>query len=131
MLKDITSREDVKQLVDAFYRLAIVDDIIGVFFTSVIQLDWEKHIPIMYDFWEMALFDKMIYSGNPMLKHIALDKVSKLEPIHFDRWISLFSKTIDEMYQGPKADLAKHKAESMRTLMLHKIKLSRGSNFIQ
>ena len=131
MLNDINSRRDIELLVDAFYKVVLVDDFIGVFFTEVIKLEWEKHIPIMYNFWEMALLDNMVYKGNPMLKHIAIDKISKLEPAHFDRWIKLFSETVDKMYQGPKADLAKQKANTMKTLMLHKIDQSRDGYFIQ
>jgi len=128
---DIASRDDIEILVDAFYKKILQDDMIGHFFTEVIKLDWDKHIPIMYDFWEMALFDKMVYRGNPMLKHIALDKLSSLEESHFDRWILLFSATLDELYEGPKVDLAKQKTKTMKSLMLHKIKQSRGGYFIQ
>lgn len=132
MLKsDIASRHDIEKVVDTFYKKILQDDMIGHFFTEVIKLDWDKHIPIMYDFWEMALFDKMIYKGNPMLKHIALDKIAGLEESHFDRWITLFSNTLDDLYDGPKAELAKQKAKTMKSLMLHKIKQSRGGHFIQ
>jgi len=128
---DISSREDIEVLVDTFYKKVLMDELIGHFFTDVVKLDWEKHIPVMYDFWEMALLDKMIYHGNPMLKHIALDKMSKLEESHFDKWILLFSATLDELYAGPKVELAKQKIQTMKSLMLHKIKQSRGGYFIQ
>jgi len=129
--EDITSREDIELLVNAFYKKVLADKIINHFFKEVIKLDWKKHIPVMYDFWEMALLDKMIYRGNPMLKHIALDKLSPLQEKHFDQWILLFTETVDAMYTGPRADLAKQKANTMKSLMMHKIELSRGGNFIQ
>jgi len=128
---DIKSRKDIELLVDTFYKSVLIDDLIGKFFTEVVVLDFEKHMPTMYDFWEMALFDKMVYRGNPMLKHISLDKLSPLQEVHFDRWLSLFSATLDDMYEGPKVELAKQKALSMKRLMLHKINLSRGDYFIQ
>lgn len=131
MKEDITNREDIELLVNAFYKKVLADKIINHFFKEVIKLDWKKHIPVMYDFWEMALLDKMIYRGNPMLKHIALDKLSPLQEKHFDQWILLFSETVDSMYTGPKAALAKQKASTMKSLMMHKIELSRGGNFIQ
>lgn len=131
MKEDITSREDIELLVNAFYKKVLADKIINHFFKEVIKLDWKKHIPVMYDFWEMALLDKMIYRGNPMLKHIALDKLSPLQEKHFDQWILLFTETVDAMYTGPRADLAKQKANTMKSLMMHKIELSRGGNFIQ
>lgn len=131
MKTDIHSRVDIELLVDTFYKKVLKDKTIGNFFTEVVSLDWDKHIPVMYDFWEMALLDKMIYRGNPMLKHIALDKLEPLEELHFDQWISLFSETLDQLYEGPKVELAKQKASSMKALMLHKIKQSRGGYFIQ
>lgn len=85
----------------------------------------------MYDFWEMVLLDKMVYKGNPMLKHISIDKKFRLEEKHFDRWIYLFINTIDQLFVGPKVELAKQRALSMKALMLHKIDLSRGDHFIQ
>ena len=131
MKVDISTRKDIELLVNTFYTSVLKDEIIGKFFTEVVVLNFEKHLPTMYDFWEMALLDKMIYRGNPMLKHISLDKLSPLSEEHFDRWIALFSATLDQLFQGPKAELAKQKAKSMKSLMLHKIKLSRGPGFIQ
>lgn len=131
MKVDIGSREDIELLVDTFYKKVLQDETIGKFFTEVVSLDWDKHIPIMYDFWEMALLDKMIYRGNPMLKHIALDKLEPLQEMHFDQWILVFSETLDQLFQGSKVELAKQKASSMKALMLHKIKQSRGGYFIQ
>lgn len=131
MKTDIASRDDVILLVDHFYKRVLEDDLISKFFTEVVVLDWDKHIPVMYDFWEMALLDKMVYKGNPMLKHIALDKTSRLEEAHFDRWIALFEVTLDHLFAGPKVALAKQKASSMKMLMLHKIEQNRGDYFIQ
>lgn len=131
MRVDIRTRSDIELLVDTFYKSVLKDELIGSFFTEVIALDFEKHMPTMYDFWEMAVLDKMVYKGNPMLKHISLDKLSPLDEEHFDRWISIFSQTLDQLFEGPNANKAKQKAQTMKSLMLHKINLSRGRNFIQ
>ena len=131
MKEDISSREDVVNFVNAFYKQVLVDDHINDFFTNVVKLDLAKHMPVMYDFWEMALLDKMVYKGNPMLKHIAIDKLARLEQSHFERWERLFSETLDQLHEGPKVDLAKQKVSTMKSLMLHKIKQSRGDYFVQ
>ncbi len=73
-MKDIQERKDIELLVDEFYKKVLKDDVIGHFFTEVVQLDWEKHIPIMYDFWETTLLGNIKYKGNPMVKHIELSK---------------------------------------------------------
>jgi len=38
---------------------------------------------------ESILLDKKGYKGNPMLKHIELNRKEALTAVHFDRWIEL------------------------------------------
>ncbi len=119
--KDIISREDIETLIDSFYKKVIKDDTIGYFFNEVVKLDWEKHIPIMYDFWETTLFHSAIYKGNPMKIHVDLHNKVPLKKAHFDQWLSMFNETVDELYYGEKANLAKTRALSIATVMQIKI----------
>ena len=66
-----------------------------------------------------------------MLKHIALNQQIKLEEAHFDRWLVLWEKTINQAHQGKIADEAIHRANLMKELMLFKIRKSEGGGFIQ
>lgn len=118
---DIASREDIQLLIDSFYRKVVKDDVIGHFFTKVVILNWDKHIPLMYDFWETTLFHKAIYKGNPLKTHLDLHRISELNENHFERWLSLFKSTIDESFKGPKAELAKQRAISIATIIRVKI----------
>jgi hemoglobin len=120
-MTDIENRKDIELLVDTFYKKVIKDDIIGLFFTQVVILNWEKHMPVMYDFWETMLLGNMVYKGNPMLAHIELSKKRSLEPQHFERWLSLWKKTIDETFTGPMATLAFQKATQIAELMKFKV----------
>ena len=130
-MKEIQSREDIIFLVDTFYKQVLTDEAIGYIFTEVAQLDWEKHMPVMYDFWETMLLGNMLYKGNPMLKHIALDQKEKLTARHFDRWIQLWRETLKKHFTGEKAEEAMQRAEMMRQLMQYKIEQSRNQHFIQ
>lgn len=94
---------------------------IGTFFTTVVTLDLTLHLPRIIDFWAGILLDSQNYQGNPMIKHIELSKKKKLEKKHFDRWLSIWSATIDELFCGTIADQAKEKAAQIATLMLYKI----------
>ena len=125
MKKEISSRADVELLVDEFYKKVLKDEIIAYIFTEVVQLSWEVHIPIMYDFWETILLDKISYKGNPMLKHIALDKKEHLTEAHFERWLKLFFETLDENFVGEKAEEAKKRANGIAQMMLFKIQQTR------
>ncbi|MCX6182971.1 MAG: group III truncated hemoglobin [Bacteroidetes bacterium] len=115
--RDIENRADIEALVNAFYLKVEKDDVIRHFFTDVVKLDWSKHIPVMYDFWESILLNTHNYKGNPMPAHVSLNEKSPMKKEHFDRWIQLFSATIDELFQGEKAEQAKTRALSIATVM--------------
>ena len=127
---DIQSREDVELLVNTFYKKVLEDSIIKHFFTEVVEISWEKHMPIMYNFWESVLLDNPVYKGNPMTKHIALDEKSPMEKIHFDRWEELWHETLDELFQGKKVELAKQRAEQVKGLMMYKVHQARNGLFM-
>ncbi len=120
-LQDIQSRKDLEYLIDEFYKTILKDKVIGHFFTEVVVLDWEKHIPVMYSFWETLLLDNMTYKGNPILKHIELNQKQKLQQIHFDQWLKLWSDTVNKNFSGPKASLAISKANQIGSFMKYKI----------
>lgn len=119
-MNDIENRKDIELLVDSFYEQVIVDEVIGTFFTQVVLLDMEKHMPIMHDFWDSTLLGAQNYHGNPMVKHIQLSQKKQLEKVHFERWLLLWKSTIDRLFKGAKADEAKQRAENIATLMLYK-----------
>ncbi|MEO0471110.1 MAG: group III truncated hemoglobin [Bacteroidota bacterium] len=121
MQKDIENRADIQRFVDQFYGQAKVDPVIGYIFMEVADLNWETHMPRIYDFWEMVLLGNIVFDGNPMLKHIQLDRKERLMPEHFTRWIALFCETIDQLFAGKIADLAKTRARSIGGLMQHKL----------
>ena len=124
-LKDIISEQDIKILIDSFYKKVVDDPVIGFIFTDVVTLSWEKHIPIMYSFWGSVLLGGNSYSGNPMTKHIALDTKISLTKVHFDRWLWLWESTIRENFIGIKAEEAITRAKNIAGVMLYKIEESR------
>lgn len=117
MKTDIENKEQVKILVDAFYEKVRSDETIGYLFTDVARVNWEKHLPVMYAFWENILLMNGAFSGNPMVKHIQLHRLSPLTKEHFNRWIELFNQTVDEYFEGANADRIKQKAYSIATVM--------------
>jgi len=124
MKKDIEQREDILILVNSFYNKVKIDTTIGHIFSDVAHVNWELHLPIMYDFWGGILLDEHSYSGNPIAKHIALSRQHPLTAEHFAVWLQLFNQTVDELFVGVKADEAKARAEQIALLMQHKIKIS-------
>jgi hemoglobin len=121
MKKDIESKEDIKNLVNAFYEKVKADAIIGYIFTDIAKVNWEKHLPVMYDFWENTLFYTGTYEGNPMELHKHLHRLMPLTTEHFNQWTKLFTSSVDALFKGKNANLAKQRAISIATVMQIKI----------
>ena len=121
MKKDIENRDDIILLINTFYEKVKKDEVIGYIFNDVAKVNWEKHLPVMYDFWENVIFFTGSYTGNPMTAHKQLNKKTPLNTEHFQEWIKLFTKTVDELFEGDKAELTKQRAISIATVMQIKI----------
>jgi len=121
MKPDITGRKDIEVLVTRFYDKVKADDTIGFIFNDIAKVNWEKHLPVMFDFWENVLFFTGGYEGNPMDIHQHINRVVPLTKAHFTRWNELFTQTVDEWFEGANANLAKQRALSISTVMQIKI----------
>lgn len=120
-MKDIENSQDIKLLVDEFYKEVVNDDLIGHYFSKVIPLDLEIHLPVMYNFWETTLLGNIKYKGNPMVKHIELSRKERLNPEHFERWLFLWVNSVKENFEGPKAEEAIQRAKLIADLMKFKV----------
>jgi hemoglobin len=121
MKKDIENKQDIQLLVNSFYEKVKGDPVIGFIFNDIVKVNWEKHLPVMYDFWENTLFYTGHYNGNPMEMHMRLNRLIPLSANQFKQWTDLFIKTVDEWFAGEKAELAKQRAVSISTVMQIKI----------
>ncbi|HQW93141.1 MAG TPA: group III truncated hemoglobin [Ferruginibacter sp.] len=125
MKPDINSRADIEKFITAFYEKVKVDATIGFIFTEVVQMNWEKHIPLIVDFWETILLDNPVYKKNAMEVHFDLNKKIPLQKEHFSSWLLLFAKAIDEFFEGKKAEMAKTRAKSIADVMFFKMENAR------
>lgn len=115
--QDILQLDDVKQLVDTFYTRVRADELLGPVFEERIQDNWARHLDIMYRFWQTVLLGELTYQGSPGQKHITLP----VDAAHFERWLKIFFRTIDELFSGEKAAEAKWRAERMAEMFASKI----------
>ena len=104
---DITTRADCERLVRAFYSTALTDPVIGFLFTDIARLDLEAHVPRITNFWETVLLGARSYGGGAFRPHLELNLKVRLRRGHFDRWLHLWSATVDELFVGERAELAK------------------------
>jgi len=121
-MRDIQNKTDIEFLVNTFYKKVKKDSTIGFFFTEVAQLDFDTHLPKMYNFWESIIFKKASYAGNPMLTHIQLNRKSVISKIHFEKWLMLWEQTISENFLGVNALEAIQRAKQIGQLIQFKIK---------
>jgi hemoglobin len=110
-LGDISTREDCERLVRAFYGRALTDPIIGWLFTDIARLDLEAHVPKIASFWETVLLDAHSYRGGAFVPHAMLHMKAPLHRGHFERWLFLWHATVDELFAGERAELAKNHAD--------------------
>ena len=118
---DIATRADIERLVDRFYKVAMVDPLIGHLFTDVAHLDLEKHRPTITRFWETLLLDAGTYGGGAFAVHYALHQKSPLQRGHFDRWVVLWREAVDELFEGQVAEAAKAHGTRIAAAFLRRI----------
>lgn len=89
----------IATLVQNFYTRIRSDAELGPIFDDRIK-DWPSHLERMNTFWRSILFKSGEFSGNPMMKHVAIPRIAKPD---FSRWLKLFGETLDEMGAVPAA----------------------------
>lgn len=110
---DIITEHDVEILVHTFYDKIRANELLAPIFNEVIKDNWDGHLKKMCDFWSTILLYTRKYLSDPMVKHVPLP----LQKIHFNEWLLLFSKTVDELFSGEIAEIAKKRAGNIARVM--------------
>src|SRR4029078_11348575 len=121
MKKDISNRECLLKFLTLFYNKLLADSSISYLFTDVAKIDLPHHLDILVDFWDSILFQSDTYRKNAMQQHMILHQKSPLQKHHFETWLKYFNESVDELFEGEKAFLAKERAWSIATVMRIKI----------
>lgn len=121
---DIKTREDIIMLVNAFYQKVNQDALLSPYFNEVAKINWDHHLPNMYNFWETVLLGKPAYHGNPLKKHVLLHQMKALTAEAFSKWLMLFHKTIDEHFQGSIAQKAKFSSTTIAQTLQARMDIS-------
>lgn len=126
--KELKNREDVQLLVETFYGKVRKDKVLGPIFNTIIT-DWKSHLVLLTDFWEAQLFLKRKYYGNPVTAHQEVDDKMghTITSEHFGLWLNLWFATIDELFEGETAWIAKNRAQKMSTMLFMQIFQQRNS----
>lgn len=114
--RDITTRDDIRQLVVDFYRDVAMDDLLGPIFAAA-HVDWSVHIPKLTDFWAWQLLGEAAYERNPLRAHEPVHARTPFGDEHYQRWLELFETTVNELFAGSLAEVAKRRARRMAKAM--------------
>ncbi|MEL1252034.1 group III truncated hemoglobin [Aurantiacibacter gilvus] len=106
----------ISTMVEQFYAAIRADDLLGPIFAERIA-DWPPHLARMKQFWRSVLHNSGEFSGNPMVKHIAIPGLTEK---HFSRWLELFYANLRQLQAEPRAvqlvgDRARMIADSLLT----------------
>ena len=123
---DIKDISDIKVLVNSFYDKVRDDDILAPIFNEKIQDRWPHHLEKMYTFWQTVLLEEHTYFGTPFTPHINLP----IDKEHFNKWIQLFTETVNEHFKGVIADEALWRADKMALMFQTKLNYYRNFNTV-
>lgn len=118
---DLRAREDIVRLVDRFYDRIRSDEKLGPVFNGVIDVDWETHLPKMYDFWDTVMFRSGTFKGDPVAAHAKLVSKTDMGLATFEHWLGMFRETVAELFEGEKAGHIVRCAEDMANVIYGKI----------
>lgn len=115
--KEITSRVEIELMVNSFYDRIRKDELLAPIFEKIIQDNWPIHLEKMNRFWESLLLGKNTYTGSPFAPHARMP----LNEEHFNRWLTLFNSTVDDLFHGDNAEEAKNRASKIAYMFQYKI----------
>ena len=124
MKNDISNITDIKLLVDTFYTKIREDQLLKDIFNNKIEDRWPQHLEKMYTFWQTVLLEEHTYYGSPFLPHAKLPVVLE----HFEKWLLLFNATVDDLFEGEKAERAKWQGQRMAEMFHSKIEYYKNNS---
>lgn len=113
MKAQVITKESIEKLVHTFYPIILSDEKTAPFFIAKLGSDinskiWQEHLKLLSNFWcTLALGDRT-YSGSPLSPHFNLEGLDKEA---FKRWLELFTKAIDKVYEPQAGTFFKERSQ--------------------
>lgn len=109
------TKKNIRSMVDRFYSKVLKDELLADFFIQklgdeMISDDWQRHLDLLTDFWASTLLGDSSYSGQPVKAHVHMEG---LQRVTFERWLEVFSQTVDKFYNQESADIFKTRSQSI------------------
>ncbi len=121
---DLDSKKQIKAFIELFYQQILKDDLLAHIFLEVAEIDIPEHLGIIRRYWEKLLLGENDYTRHTMNIHRTLHAKYPLSDIEFDRWLALFTATLEDNFVGEKTERAKKLAQNiaanMENTLLHR-----------
>jgi hemoglobin len=114
---DLDSRDNIEAFVDRFYERMLADEQLAPIFIDVAGIELDAHLPHIKDYWCKLLLGERGYQRHTMNIHRRLHGKRALRRADFERWLTLFTSTVDDYYAGNSAERAKQVAAAIAANM--------------
>lgn len=119
--RDLDTLVEIVELVTRQYADVVQDELLAPYFTfGPDHLDWQAHIGSVADYWEHVVLLAPDYDIDVLEGHRHLHDHHAFTPELFDRWLQIFTDTVDGGWNGPRASLAKKRATGMSRAMANR-----------
>jgi hemoglobin len=114
--------EGLGRLISVFYARVRKDRELGPVFNDAVE-DWPQHLEKLIDFWSSVMLTTGRYKGNPVAAHAR--HRARITPELFDRWLTIWDETTDELMTPEAAAALQAKAariaESLQLALFFKL----------
>ncbi|MDF1879924.1 group III truncated hemoglobin [Sulfurimonas sp. MAG313] len=112
MLHNGITKPLLRKLVISFYTKVLKDDLVGPIFIRKLGDDlsgpiWGPHLDTITNFWASISLGERDYNSSPYAPHMKLKGLSRDA---FNRWLELFSQTLDSIFIPAIADKFKERS---------------------
>lgn len=97
----------LERLIPLFYERVRADAEIGPIFNEAVG-DWPAHLDRLVAFWSSVMLTSGRYKGSPMAAHLKHRR--RITPAMFDRWLTIWTATTDELMSARAAAALQDKA---------------------
>ena len=121
--RDLDSPEAIDFFVDKFYSRVKKDARLSAIFFGFAKIDLDLHLPHIRNYWRKLLLADPSYNRHTMNIHRDLNEKVNLRTSDFERWLVLFTETVDDEFLGPIATRAKRLARNIAINMQSSLKI--------
>jgi hemoglobin len=107
MTQDGITEQSLTALVERFYARVREDAALGPVFNDAID-DWPEHLERLQAFWSSVMLTSGRYKGQPLPAHLKHE--AAITPTLFQRWLTLWGETTNELMAPAAAAALQEKA---------------------